>query len=79
VFYVCRFIYARLEQPNLALNAGLFDGLCHCTSLQRLCVIAKHSSYQSPDVTRLMEQVREHVSGQHAPFHYDPRNSWPRL
>ena len=62
-FYLCHsWVLFRLEQPNLALNAGLFDGLCHCTSLQRLCIIAKHSSYQSPDITRLMEQVRGHVS-----------------
>ncbi|ELU03823.1 hypothetical protein CAPTEDRAFT_155703, partial [Capitella teleta] len=47
----------RIEQPHLYLNPPLFEGLSRCLSLQRVCIIAKHSAFKPDLVFNLFESL----------------------
>ena len=47
----------RMEQPHMALSRAFFEALSQCKRLERLCLIAKNSVYNSQDVSRMVDQV----------------------
>lgn len=51
------FCVCRIEQPHLSLSPVVMDGLSQCKLLQRLCVVAKHSSFQQNSVIGLFLSV----------------------
>lgn len=51
------FCVCRIEQPHLSLSPVVMDGLSQCKLLQRLCVLAKHSSFQQNSVIGLFQSV----------------------
>ena len=46
-----------MEQPHMALSRAFFEALSQCKRLERLCLIAKNSVYNSQDVSRMVDQV----------------------
>ena len=41
----------------MALSGMLFEAISQCQRLERICLIAKHSVFQAPDVMKMAEKV----------------------
>ncbi|MGH0157748.1 UNVERIFIED_CONTAM: hypothetical protein FKN15_058338 [Acipenser sinensis] len=48
-----------LEQPYISANSQLFQALSHCPSLQRLCIISRHGTFQPDAVMSFMASCRD--------------------
>ncbi len=64
IWYEPLFLLHRIEQPHMPLNDQLFTALGQCSSLQRLCLIVKHSTFLPKSVVTLMQSVRANLSSQ---------------
>ncbi|XP_033908402.2 F-box/LRR-repeat protein 18 isoform X1 [Acipenser ruthenus] len=49
----------RLEQPYISANSQFFQALSHCPSLQRLCIISRHGTFQPDAVMSFMASCRD--------------------
>ncbi|KAM5152423.1 F-box/LRR-repeat protein 18 isoform 2-T3 [Mantella aurantiaca] len=51
----------RLEQPYLPANEKFFQGLSHCSHLQRLCIISRNGTVQAEALISFLHKCREVV------------------
>ncbi|RXM29672.1 F-box/LRR-repeat protein 18 [Acipenser ruthenus] len=49
----------KLEQPYISANSQFFQALSHCPSLQRLCIISRHGTFQPDAVMSFMASCRD--------------------